>query len=231
MTDRVFAAPNVPELPILGTDAVFPVRRIFCVGRNYADHAREMGAEVDHEAPFYFTKSALALSQSGQTVPYPPGTKDYHHEVEMVVAIGEKAFRVDTSAAMAVVYGYAVGLDMTRRDLQTALRVKQRPWDLAKDVENSAVIGAITPAADFTPVDQVIRLGVNDQPRQDARVSDMVWKTADLIAHLSGFYHLQPGDLIMTGTPAGVGPVLPGDRLVAEIAGLAQVTLTIGEPE
>lgn len=231
MADQVFPAAATPELPVVGLGKTFPVRRIFCVGRNYADHAREMGAEVDHEAPFYFTKSAHALAQSGQVLPYPTGTQNYHHEVEMVVAIGAPAFRIAPADAIGVVYGYAVGLDMTRRDLQSALKERQRPWDLAKDVENSAVIGPITRVADFTPADQAIRLGLNGVVCQDGRLSDMVWRTADLISHLSGYYHLEPGDLIMTGTPAGVGPVVPGDRIVAEIDGLVPVTLMVGERE
>ncbi|MDF3605738.1 fumarylacetoacetate hydrolase family protein [Paracoccus sp. DMF-8] len=231
MTDRVFPALQTPDLPVLGQTAVFPVRRIFCVGRNYVDHAREMGSEVDREAPFYFTKSAFALARSGQVLPYPPGTENYHHEVELVIAIGAPAFRIAAAQAMSVIHGYAVGLDMTRRDLQSALKDQQRPWDLAKDVENSAVIGTITPAAGFTPAGQAIRLGVNGVIRQDGQVSDMVWRTADLICHLSGYYHLQPGDLIMTGTPAGVGPVSPGDDILAEIDGLEPVTLSIGAAE
>ena len=173
MTATIFPAPVPPTVPVSGEAAAFPVRRIFCVGRNYAAHAAEMGVEVDREAPFYFTKSAFSLAGAG-TLPYPPGTGDYHHEVELVVALGRPAFRIDPEEALGCVWGYAVGLDMTRRDLQAVAKSKQRPWDLGKDVENSAVIGALTPAAAFQPGEQRITLHVNGEPRQDAPLSDMV---------------------------------------------------------
>lgn len=231
MTETLFPAPVLPAVPVVGETAVFPVRRIFCVGRNYAAHAAEMGAEVDREAPFYFTKSVFALTPGG-TLAYPPGTADYHHEVEFVVAIGRPAFRVPVDQAMACVYGYAVGLDMTRRDLQAAAKSKQRPWDLSKDVEGSAVIGPITPSAQFgQPGGQRITLAVNRETRQDAPLSDMVWSVPELVADLSRFYHLEPGDLIYTGTPAGVAAVHPGDTLEAAVEGLAPLTLTIGPAE
>ena len=230
MTQTIFPAPILPTVPVTRQDAAFPVRRIFCVGRNYAAHAAEMGAEVDREAPFYFTKSAFALTRGG-TLPYPPGTKDYHHEVELVVALGRPAFRIAPDQAMGCVYGYAVGLDMTRRDLQAAAKSKQRPWDLGKDVENSAVIGPITPAQAFQPGNQRITLQVNGELRQEAPLSDMVWQIPELIADLSRYYHLQPGDLIYTGTPAGVGAVRPGDVLEARVEGLSPLTLTIGPAE
>ena len=227
MTATIFPAPVPPTVPVSGEAAAFPVRRIFCVGRNYAAHAAEMGVEVDREAPFYFTKSAFSLAGAG-TLPYPPGTGDYHHEVELVVALGRPAFRIDPEEAMGCVWGYAVGLDMTRRDLQAVAKSKQRPWDLGKDVENSAVIGALTPAAAFQPGDQRITLHVNGEPRQDAPLSDMVWSIPELIADLSRYYHLQPGDLIYTGTPAGVGAVQPGDRLEARVEGLEPLDVAIG---
>lgn len=227
MTATIFPAPVPPTVPVSGEAAAFPVRRIFCVGRNYAAHAAEMGVEVDREAPFYFTKSAFSLAGGG-TLPYPPGTGDYHHEVELVVALGRPAFRIDPDEAMGCVWGYAVGLDMTRRDLQAVAKSKQRPWDLGKDVENSAVIGALTPAAAFQPGDQRITLHVNGEPRQDAPLSDMVWSIPELIADLSRYYHLQPGDLIYTGTPAGVGAVQPGDRLEARVEGLEPLDVAIG---
>lgn len=227
MTATIFPAPVPPTVPVSGEAAAFPVRRIFCVGRNYAAHAAEMGVEVDREAPFYFTKSAFSLAGAG-TLPYPPGTGDYHHEVELVVALGRPAFRIDPDEAMGCVWGYAVGLDMTRRDLQAVAKSKQRPWDLGKDVENSAVIGALTPAAAFQPGDQRITLHVNGEPRQDAPLSDMVWSIPELIADLSRYYHLQPGDLIYTGTPAGVGAVQPGDRLEARVEGLEPLDVAIG---
>ena len=227
MTATIFPAPVPPTVPVSGEAAAFPVRRIFCVGRNYAAHAAEMGVEVDREAPFYFTKSAFSLAGGG-TLPYPPGTGDYHHEVELVVALGRPAFRIDPDEAMGCVWGYAVGLDMTRRDLQAVAKSKQRPCDLGKDVENSAVIGALTPAAAFQPGDQRITLHVNGEPRQDAPLSDMVWSIPELIADLSRYYHLQPGDLIYTGTPAGVGAVQPGDRLEARVEGLEPLDVAIG---
>lgn len=227
MTATIFPAPVPPTVPVSGEAAAFPVRRIFCVGRNYAAHAAEMGVEVDREAPFYFTKSAFSLAGGG-TLPYPPGTGDYHHEVELVVALGRPAFRIDPDEALGCVWGYAVGLDMTRRDLQAVAKSKQRPWDLGKDVENSAVIGALTPAAAFQPGDQRITLHVNGEPRQDAPLSDMVWSIPELIADLSRYYHLQPGDLIYTGTPAGVGAVQPGDRLEARVEGLEPLDVAIG---
>lgn len=228
MTGYVVTPPDWPTLPVSGARSVFPVGRVFCIGRNYAEHSKEMGSEVDRAAPFFFTKSALHVVRSGATVPYPPGTQDYHHEMELVVALGHPAFRVDRAAAQAAVYGYAAGLDMTRRDLQAEAKEKRRPWDAAKDVEGSAVVGEIVRTAEFGPVaDQAIRLRVNGTVRQEARLSDMVWSVAEIVAHLSTLYHLRPGDLIFTGTPAGVGPVVPGDRIVGEIDGLPQVRLAI----
>ncbi|MEY1557377.1 fumarylacetoacetate hydrolase family protein [Yoonia sp. R2331] len=228
----VFPPRALPELPVAGHPDVYAVARIFCVGRNYAAHAAEMGGEVDREAPWYFTKSAFALAQSGQTLPYPPGTANYHHEVELVIAVGAPVFQADEAAAETAIYGYACGLDMTRRDRQQDGKDHRRPWDLGKDVENGAVIGAITPASDFSgPRGQRIQLSIGDALRQDAVLDDMVWSCAEIISHLSRYYHLQPGDLIMTGTPAGVGPVQPGDLLTGQIDGLQPVTLTIGAPQ
>ncbi len=228
MTTLLFPAPDWPTLPVQGADARFPVRRVFCVGRNYAAHAAEMGAEVDREAPFYFTKSALAVVPSGTTQPYPPATADLHHEVELVVALGAAGFRVAPEAAMGLVWGYGVGLDMTRRDLQAAAKDKRRPWSMGKDFAGSAVIGPLTPAAGFTPDAQRIALSVNGDLRQDAVLAEMVWRVPELIADLSRYEGLGPGDLIMTGTPAGVGAVVPGDRLEGRIDGLAPVTLSVG---
>ena len=231
MTLLSFPAPDWPTLPISDSETRLPVRRVFCVGRNYAAHAAEMGAQVEARSPFYFTKSALAVVPSEQTLPYPPMTQDYHHEVELVVAIGKPGFRLAVSEAMAVVFGYGVGLDMTRRDVQAAAKAKGHPWDMAKDGEGSAVIGPITPAAEFTPAGQRITLSVNDQIRQDGVLSDMVWPVAELLADLSRWVHLAPGDLVLTGTPSGVGAVQPGDHLCGRISGLAPVSLTIGAQE
>ena len=228
MNTSVFTTPDTPAIPVTGSRLTFPVRRIFCVGRNYAAHAAEMGNEVDREAPFYFTKSAHAICPSGSTIPYPPGTQECHFEMEFVVAIGAAAFEVAESDAMQAVFGYACGIDLTRRDLQAAAKEKRRPWDLGKDFENAAIIGPLTKAADFGDInDQSIRLLQNGETRQEARLSDMIWPLPALIAHLSRFYHLQAGDLIYTGTPAGVGPVHPGDTLRGEIDGLAPLDLTI----
>ena len=228
----LFEPPPQPTAAVVGEGARYPVRRIFCVGRNYEDHAREMGAVVDREAPFYFTKPASALTPSGATVPYAAGTRNLHHEVELVVALGAAVFRAKPENCAEAVYGFAVGLDMTRRDLQQAAKDKSRPWDLAKAFEHSAALGAITKRGDFGAVGaRRITLSVNGAPRQDQRLSALVWSVEELIAHLSGFYHLGPGDLIFTGTPAGVGPVVPGDVLRGEIEGLEPLMLTIGEAE
>lgn len=232
MTELLFPATALHTVPVNGETALYPVRRIFCVGRNYAEHAKEMGAEVDREAPFYFTKSLDALEPSGATQPYPPGTANYHYEMELVIALGAPVFRASSKDAQAAIFGYACGLDMTRRDLQDAAKAKRRPWDTGKDIERSAVIGPITRAETFGPIAaQRIRLTLNGALRQDARLSDMVWSVADLVSHLSGLYHLGPGDLIYTGTPAGVGAVAPGDRLEGRIDGLSPVLLSIAEAE
>jgi len=229
MTEPLFDIPAPPLVPIAGDTRGYPVRRIFCVGRNYAAHAAEMGNEVDRAAPFYFTKSAHALCLSGATIPYPPGTRDCHHEMEFVVALGADAFEVSEADAMAAVWGYGCGIDLTRRDLQGAAKEKRRPWDLGKDFENAAIMGALTPKTDFGEIGgQALRLTVGARVAQEARLSEMIWPVPAIIAHLSRFYHLAPGDLIYTGTPAGVGPVGPGDRMTGEIDGLSPVAVTIG---
>ncbi len=228
MTDLLFTVPPAPTVAVAGSTARYPVGRIFCVGRNYADHAKEMGVEVDREAPFYFLKQAGAIVESGATIPYPPGTSNYHYEMEFVVAIGAPAFQVPVETAMDAVFGYACGLDMTRRDLQLAARAKQRPWDLGKDFEQSAVITEIVPKAEFGTVGpQRITLAVGGATKQDAHLSDLVWSVEELVSHLSRYYHLVPGDLIYTGTPAGVGPVVAGDVITGSIDGLPPIALTI----
>src|SRR6056297_2651533 len=230
--DMLFPPPEGLAIPVAGDSRQFPLRRIFCVGRNYAAHAAEMGNEVDREAPFYFTKSAHALCLSGATIPYPPGTEDCHHEMEFVVALGAEAYRVSEAEAMAAVWGYGCGIDLTRRDLQGAAKEKRRPWDLGKDFENAAIMGALTPKAAFGEIaDQVIRLAVDGTVTQEARLSDMVWSVPEVSDHLSRFYHLLPGDLIYTGTPAGVGPVAPGNVLLGEVEGLPSLHLNIGPAE
>lgn len=228
----LFEIPAIPAVPVRGETAGYPVHRIFGVGRNYAEHAAEMGYEVDREAPFYFTKPASAIVASGSAIPYPPGTSNFHYEMELVVAIGAPAFRIGAEEAADAIFGYAAGLDLTRRDLQLAERAKQRPWSLGKAFENSAPIAEIVRAADYADIGpQRIRLTVNGETRQDAHLSDLVWSVPELISHLSRFYHLVPGDLIFTGTPAGVGPLSPGDRVLGEIDGLQPVDITIGPAE
>jgi len=232
MSDYLFPPPPVPSLPVLGDPRRYPVSRIFCVGRNYEEHAKEMGHTVDREKPFYFSKSATALRQDGETIGYPPGTTNYHFEVELVVALGGPAFKTTKEAALDAVYGYAVGLDMTRRDLQLSERAKQRPWTLGKDVEASAPVSAIAPAARIGhPSRGAITLRQSTVLRQNGDLSELVWSVPELIAHLSGFYHLGPGDLIFTGTPAGVGPVQPGDLLECAIEGVGTLTAAIGAAE
>jgi len=232
MTETLFPSPAWPVLPVEGQTSSYPVHRIFCVGRNYAAHAAEMGAEVTRDQPMFFTKSALAFLPSGRHSAYPPGTSDYHFEVELCVMLGQPLFQADEATAAAAVYGYAVGLDMTRRDLQARAKDARQPWDMAKDVEESAVIAAVTPAAQFGGLDgKRIRLLQNGEVRQDSALSDMVWSVPELLSRLSGLYHLAPGDVLMTGTPAGVGPVAVGDRLVGEVDGLAPVSVTYTDPE
>jgi fumarylpyruvate hydrolase len=232
MSQLLFPAQPPVVAPIRGRAERFPLRRIFCVGRNYEAHANEMGVAVDREAPFYFTKAAEDYVASGAIVPYPPGTKNYHYEVELVAAIGTAGFRVPRERALDHVFGYACGLDMTRRDLQAAAREQRRPWDLGKDFEKSAVLTEIVPAADIGhPRAGRIELRVNDQTKQSSDLSLMIHDVAAVIAHLSQYYHLQPGDLIYTGTPEGVGPLVAGDRVEGSIDGVATIALSVGQPE
>lgn len=226
--DFILAAPSQTSVPIKGTDLRFPVNRIFCVGRNYAAHAKEMGMEVDRGEPIYFTKSSYTIAQSGETVPYPPGTSDYHHEMELVVAIGKPAFRIAEDDALSIVLGYACGLDMTRRDLQLAARDKGRPWDLGKNFENAAVMSEIVEVSECGHISSGnIRLTVNGEVRQDGDISDLIWSVPEVISDLSNYYHLEPGDLIYTGTPAGIGPVEPGDSLAGSIDNVGEITFNI----
>jgi fumarylpyruvate hydrolase len=220
----VFAPPARPHLPVLGQMARFPVRRIFCVGRNYADHAREMGHDPDAEPPFFFTKPADAVVESGSEIPFPPQTDDLHHEAELVVAIGGEGRNVPVDRALSLVYGHAAGNDLTRRDLQAQAKTARRPWDMAKGFDNSAVIGAIRPG----PIgDGVIRCHVDGVLRQEARLSDMIWPVTCIIAHLSQSVVLMPGDLIMTGTPAGVGPIRRGQTCSVSIDGLPEASMRL----
>ncbi|RYF29361.1 MAG: FAA hydrolase family protein, partial [Comamonadaceae bacterium] len=210
-----------------------PVNRLFFVGRNYHAHAVEMGRPVDKsvEVPFYFTKSPSTLVESGTTVAYPPGTANYHHEMELVVAIGAPGFRVSRADAASLVYGYACGLDMTRRDLQLVARDKGRPWDLGKDVEQSSIVSAIVPMPGVVLDAGEIAMSVNGQERQRSDLDKLIWNVPELIEDLSRYYHLEPGDLVFTGTPEGVGALQPGDRIDGRIADVGEISLTIGQPE
>jgi fumarylpyruvate hydrolase len=234
-TSYIFPPAEIPSVAVRGTSARYAVARIFCVGRNYAAHAREMGGNPDREPPFYFTKPAGALVPSGATIPYPPGTQDYHYEMELVIAIGAPVFKLrpqDMDAARAAVWGYAAGLDMTRRDLQAIAKAAGRPWDTAKGFEQSAVITEIVRASEAGTLDSgAITLAVNGVEKQRGDLADMIWSTAEIVANLSQFYHLRPGDLIYTGTPEGVGAVKPGDLISGHIEGLADLSLTIGASE
>jgi fumarylpyruvate hydrolase len=217
--------------PIRSRAERFPIRRIFCVGRNYEAHAKEMGVAADREAPFYFTKASHHYVPSGSTAAYPPGTNNYHYEMELVVAIGKAGFRIPEAQALEHVFGYACGLDMTRRDLQGAAKEKQRPWDIGKDVEQSAVLGEIAPAAEIGhPSRGRIELRVNGQTKQSSDISELIHNVSAVIVHLSQYYHLQPGDLIYTGTPEGVGAVQPGDQLDGSIEGVGTIAFRIGLP-
>lgn len=232
MNQLLFPGAPVITLPVQGRSEQIPLRRIFCVGRNYEAHAREMGVVVDREAPFYFTKAAEHYAPSGSTVSYPPGTGNYHYEMELVVVIGAPAFRVSVERALDCVFGYACGLDMTRRDLQLAAREQRRPWDLGKDFEQSAVVADIVPATEIGhPRDGVIELRVNGETKQNSDISLLIHNVPEIIAHLSTFYHLQPGDIIFTGTPEGVGPVNPGDEIEGSITGVGTIKLKIGTPD
>jgi len=226
-----FPLPAVPRVPVAGTELGFPVRRIYCVGRNYAEHAREMGGEPDREPPFFFTKPADAIVPDGATIAYALGTQNLHHEIELVVAIGKSGVNITREAALEHVYGYAVGIDMTRRDLQLAARDKGRPWDVGKAFDESAPISKIHRASEVGhPSTGAIQLSVNGKPRQAADLKQLLWPVPDLIVELSRLFVLQPGDLIYTGTPAGVGPVTPGDELQGRIDGLDTITIRIGPP-
>jgi fumarylpyruvate hydrolase len=226
MSQLVFAAAPAPQLPVVGTSALFPVRRILCVGRNYAAHRREMGGD-DREPPFFFAKPADAVVAGGADVAYPGGTTNLHHEIELVAALGGGGVDIAPDQALALVFGYAAGVDLTRRDLQAAARDKGQPWDAAKGFDQSAPIGAIRPIGGAGQPRGRISLSVNGQVRQDASLSDMIWSVAEIIAQASRLWRLAPGDLIFTGTPEGVGPVVRGDRVAGAIEGVGEVAFGI----
>ncbi len=223
----LFDIPN-PKLPILGSDKRFPVHRIYCIGRNYADHVREMGGEPDRVPPVYFLKPADSIVPGGGEVSYPPRTGDLHYEMELVVALGEGGRDIRAEDALQHVFGYAVGVDLTRRDLQAAAKTTSGPWDTAKSFEQAAPVSAIRPATDGGhPTVGRIWAAVNGDTRQDADLGDMIWKVPEAIADLSTLYELRAGDLLFTGTPAGVGAIVPGDRLDGGVAGVGEISISI----
>ena len=226
MSDFVITAPKQISVCVIGGGR-FPVRRVFCVGRNYAAHAREMGADT-REPPFFFMKPADALVLDGADTPYPSATANLHHEVELVVAIGKGGIDIDAAHALNHVYGYAVGIDLTRRDMQDVAKAARRPWDLSKGFDASAPIGSIVPAARAGhPASGAITLTVDGAPRQKGDLADQIWTVPEIIAELSRLAALAPGDLIMTGTPEGVGPVERTNVLVGEIAGVGTIATRI----
>lgn len=227
----VFTPADPVSVPVLGTPARFPVHRIYCVGRNYEDHAKEMGG-TGREPPFFFMKpaDAVLVVNAGETgaMPYPSLTSNLHHEIELVVAIGTGGKNIAAADALQHIFGYAVGLDMTRRDLQNAMKKEGRPWCIGKGFDHSAPIGPITPAAQASDIANAeIELQVNGQQRQHSQVSMLIWSIAETIAHLSAAWELQPGDLIYTGTPAGVSAVVAGDTLRGSVTGLEPLNLTV----
>jgi fumarylpyruvate hydrolase len=228
----IFELRPLPTAIVSKSGVRFPVGRIFCVGRNYAAHAREMGSDPNREPPFFFSKFPQALVPGGGTIPYPPKTTNFHYEAELVIAIGKEGAALDAKRALDIVYGYAVGLDMTRRDLQFEARDHGRPWDTGKNFAFAAPLGAIRPVEGNGHVDHgAIRLTVNGEIKQQGDLTDLIWSCAEVIAHLSQLERLWPGDLIYTGTPSGVGPVKPGDVIEANIDGLDSLRVTIGERE
>ncbi|HEX6722895.1 MAG TPA: fumarylacetoacetate hydrolase family protein [Burkholderiaceae bacterium] len=216
-----------PSLPVAGSDARFPVCRIYCVGRNYAEHAREMGHDPDREPPFFFMKAANSIVQNNATIAYPVGTKDVHHEIEMVVAIGKGGKNIAVDKALDHVWGYGVGLDMTRRDIQGEAKKLGRPWEMGKSFDESAPITALRPASEIGhPAKGAITLKVNGQLKQQGDLSMQIWSVPEQIAYLSNLITLQAGDLIFSGTPAGVGAIKPGDKLEGHVDGVGDLTVT-----
>ncbi|WP_112662744.1 fumarylacetoacetate hydrolase family protein [Microvirga flavescens] len=226
-SDFVIEAPAIPSIPVKGTEQRFPVRRIYCVGRNYADHAIEMGHDPNREPPFFFQKNPDALITSGE-FPYPTKSSDVHHEIELVVALAKGGSNIPAERALDHVYGYAVGLDMTRRDLQGEAKKMGRPWEIGKSFEASAPTSALVPASEIGhPLKGAIWLDVNGARRQSGDLAQMIWNVPDTIAYLSEFFTLAPGDVIMTGTPAGVGPVQRGDVLSGGVEGIGTIEVRV----
>jgi fumarylpyruvate hydrolase len=220
--NTIIPAPAQPSIPVVGQTARFPVRRIFCIGRNYADHAREMGASVDKANPMFFTKPADAIVTDGADVPYPSATNDLHHEVEMVVALGAGGSDLSVEQAAKLVWGYGVGLDLTRRDLQAQAKAKGAPWDVAKGFDHSAPVSALVPASEVTPTASTrIALEINGELRQEATLGAMVLDVPEILSALSKLFELKAGDIIYTGTPAGVSALVRGDSFRATLDGVA----------
>jgi len=217
-----------PTLPIKGTDTRFPINRVFCVGRNYAEHAKEMGADPSREAPFFFSKPACAVYAPQAQVPYPQRTQDLHHEAELVVALYKGGANLSLMQAREAVYGYAVGVDFTRRDLQAEAKKLGRPWDIAKGFDASGPVSALVPLSETGWLDKgAISLLVNGSQRQRGDLSDMIWKVEEIIAELSTYYFLEPGDILFTGTPAGVSAVQPGDKVDVKIQNVGELRFTM----
>jgi len=225
----VFRPQKSPSVAVAGTADVFPVHRIYCVGQNYASHAREMGANPEREAPFFFSKPADAVCPEGSRLPFPLATENLHHEIELVVAIGKTGTNILATEALDYVFGYAVGLDLTRRDLQSEAKKKGRPWATAKGFDNSAPCSAVHTVSEVGHLKRgSITLSVNGELRQQGDISDMIWSVAEVVSSLSDFFELCPGDLIYTGTPAGVGPLKKGDKLEGGVENLAKLNITVG---
>jgi len=216
-----------PSLPVAGSDARFPVGRIYCVGRNYAEHAKEMGHDPNREPPFFFMKAANSIVQNNSAIGYPVGTKDVHHEIEMVVAIAKGGKNIPVDKALEHVWGYGVGLDMTRRDIQGEAKKMGRPWEMGKSFDESAPVTALRPASEIGhPSKGAIWLKVNGQVKQQGDIAQQIWSVPEQISYLSGLITLQPGDLIFSGTPAGVGPIVAGDKLEGHVDGVGDLTVT-----
>lgn len=227
MSNLLFPAPEPTTITIQNSDQVFPVRRVYCIGRNYADHAIEMGHDPDKEPPFFFQKNTDNINTSGQ-FPYPSMSQDVHFEMELVIALEKGGKNIPLDDALNHVYGYALGLDMTRRDLQAQMKKMGRPWEIGKAFEQSAPVSSIYPASEIGhPQQGSINLRVNDEVRQQGDLNQMIWKTAEMISYLSSYYELAPGDLIMTGTPAGVGAIQVGDKLTGEIENLGKFEVLV----
>ncbi|WP_188716798.1 fumarylacetoacetate hydrolase family protein [Paracoccus acridae] len=228
MADYVFVPEPIPTIPVAGSDKLFPVRRIYCVGRNFADHAIEMGHDPDKEPPFFFQKNPDSIVPPGKDFPYPTETSDVHHEIELVVALKSGGTDIPLDKALDCVFGYGVGLDMTRRDLQGQAKKMGRPWETGKSFEASAPCSAIHPVSEIGhPTQGAIRVEVNGEPRQEGDLNQMIWKVPEMISYLSRLFELRPGDVIFAGTPAGVGAVVRGDVMTGHVEGVDSITVKV----